>query len=166
MPPNIRLRVIPRSTSDLYSEHHCNHYLTHFAPLQRHRMMSFSYIHCVARASRHALFAIPKHSPTCAVSSALSHSTALRPMSIFAKAGLRSSPFSQPHSASIIRPIFTSFSRMNIARSSQQLRYSSSLRIHNPQLDEAGKELTVEITDNAVKVCCMTHFAFLYACCD
>ncbi|KAG0040553.1 [4Fe-4S] proteins maturation [Podila clonocystis] len=40
---------------------------------------------------------------------------------------------------------------MNTARSSQQLRYSSTLKIHNPQVDEAGKELTVEITDNAVK---------------
>ncbi|KFH73082.1 hypothetical protein MVEG_00307 [Podila verticillata NRRL 6337] len=114
-------------------------------------MMSFSSIQGVARASRHALFAIQKHSPASAASLALSHSTASRPMSIFAKAGLRSSPFSQPHSASIIRPTSTSFSRMNTARSSQQLRYSSNLNIHNPQLDEAGKELTVEITDNAVK---------------
>ncbi|KAG0356298.1 [4Fe-4S] proteins maturation [Podila minutissima] len=40
---------------------------------------------------------------------------------------------------------------MNTIRPSQQLRYSSSLKIHNPQVDEAGKELTVEITDNAVK---------------
>ncbi|KAG0343244.1 [4Fe-4S] proteins maturation [Podila horticola] len=40
---------------------------------------------------------------------------------------------------------------MNTARSFLQLRHSSSLKIHNPQVDEAGKELTVEITDNAVK---------------
>lgn len=80
-------------------------------------------------------------------------------MSIFAMNGFRSSHIS--HSlASIVRPAFISFSKMNSARSFLQLRHSCSLKIHNPQVDEAGKELTVEITDNAVKVLYLTGFAF------
>ncbi|KAF9967933.1 [4Fe-4S] proteins maturation [Mortierella alpina] len=38
-----------------------------------------------------------------------------------------------------------------VASSGTDANASSSLKIHNPQFDEAGKELTVDITDKAVK---------------
>ncbi|KAG0348525.1 [4Fe-4S] proteins maturation [Podila humilis] len=49
------------------------------------------------------------------------------------------------------RPTFTSFNIQGAARSGQHARSYGSLKVHNPQVDESGKELTVEITDNAVK---------------
>ncbi|KAF9419359.1 [4Fe-4S] proteins maturation [Podila epigama] len=59
-----------------------------------------------------------------------------------------------PHNTSshFNRLALTSTSVFNPSRSAQQLRFNSTdLKIHNPQVDEEGNELTVHITDNAVK---------------
>lgn len=101
----------------------------------------------------------PLHNLACAATLSQSCSPAQRTLATLSRAGLHKQALLAP-THTILRGSY--HQRLNstsaaavpdpVADTTAPSTSTSELKIHNPQYDEAGKELTVIITDNAVKV--------------